>query len=268
MLYFLLDQLKTDTDSLDFQKKINQSSEFQITQVNYECYSTKQDDEKKIFDILGTFNSKYPNGINMCHDKIKKYSDKSKLKYSIIFDIVSIHEYAHLIHYATNQTKFIEGDSGFIDRKHYVEAWSQWCTFKVCKKLDEKIGNADYTAAFEFLIENQSSEYYEYKKYLDWHDDQVKHLFLNPESWIGLLRNEFLIQGIDSWTPELKQTLIDKIECLMKSRPEYIAVALKEIWKKPNFENIKKEINIPNSYIEGGFMEDQNLLSDLGGIGL
>lgn len=173
MLYTLLDliidkTLPKERLNESFRPKINRfckdtisKAEFKVTEICYQCredinrevvieFNFEQNEDlnhplhgikRSLFDVLGSFSSFEPQRINICHDLMLKYSESAKIPYSVVFDLVSVHEYAHMIHYRLNPSKFskTEGEVGFENHKNYVEAWAQWCTYQFCLQMDKDI---------------------------------------------------------------------------------------------------------------------------------
>jgi len=204
MLYYILDFLKDNYT--DFPKE---DPFYQETKIHFNGPFCGKNQECGIFDVLGYFSCKFKDTIFICHDILKKQCVKEKLSYAIVFDIICIHEYAHLIHFHHNPKKFRTFDLGFACDKHsedstvpcydskcdnchkyYVETWAQWLTYKICEKLDNEHESnqlSPYIKTFNFLSKNISSEYLEYKKLLNpfiLEDSDIIKLFLSENGWI------------------------------------------------------------------------------------
>ena len=204
MLYYILDFLK---DNSYFSSV---PSFYEKTMIHFngpDCINNSE--TCGIFDKLGYFSLRSPKTIFICHETLKEYCNEEKLSYAIVYDIICIHEYAHLIHYHHNPNKFKNFDLGFACDKHsedsaapccdsscqnchkyYVETWAQWVTYKICEKLDEEHESNQlppYIKTFNFLSKNISSEYLEYKKLLNPYileDSDIIKLFLSENGWI------------------------------------------------------------------------------------
>jgi hypothetical protein len=219
-----------------------------------------------IFDTLGFFSSRSPKCISMCHELILKHANKLGIPYSVLFDIVSVHEYAHMIHYHFNKTKFKRVEIGFKNRTHYVESWAQWCTHNFCIQIDGKASSL-YCDAFEKLNKGQRSQYQDFKRFNSWCKTALIHLFLNPNGWDGLLCDG-LINDLGkenaNWGDEVRQNLARVIESEMRIHPKSITIKLKNVWGNPKFASIKNLINIPEKFP----MDDLNTLTALNDVGL
>lgn len=210
MLYYILDFLKDNDTGVTYKDTF-----YQKTKIHFNGPFCGKNQECGIFDILGYFSCKFKDTIFICHDILKKHCVKEKLSYAIVFDIICIHEYAHLIHFHHNPKKFRTFDLGFACDKHsedstvpcydskcdnchkyYVETWAQWLTYKICEKLDNEHESnqlSPYIKTFNLLSKNISREYLEYKRLLDLfilNDSDIIKLFLSPDGW--LTDNELL----------------------------------------------------------------------------
>ena len=75
---------------------------FKLTEINYEC-KYKYTDANNIFDVLGFFSTSEPKRISMCHELIRDHAIAMSLPYPILFHIIAVHEYAHMIHFYFNK---------------------------------------------------------------------------------------------------------------------------------------------------------------------
>lgn len=229
-------------------------SDFASTTLTFGCQqnTTNQEpnDADNIFDILGLFSSVSPKCISMCHELILKHANKLEIPYSVLFDIVYVHEYSHMVHYHFNKTKFADGEIGFKDSAHYVESWANWCTYNFCIQIDGDASNL-YCDAFEKLNKGQRSQYHDFKRFNSWCKTAVIHLFLNPHGWNGLLCdgliNDLGKEGVN-WGDELRHELASFIESEMRINPESITIKLKNVWGNPKFALIQDLINIPEKF--------------------
>lgn len=204
MLYYILDFLKETKP--DFYIDLEFYRETKIHYNGKDCKKPQEDGG--IFDKLGYFSTESYDTIFICHDKLKKFCDGQKLSYAIVYDIICIHEYAHLIHYHHNKIKFNLFDFGFAcDKcspnsepynptclncnKFYVETWAEWITYKICKKLDaehETNQFSPYIKTFNFLSKGIPRQYLEYKKLLNLfilNDSDIIKLFLREDGWLA-----------------------------------------------------------------------------------
>lgn len=265
----IYNDLKTQWD-INFSASRISYSDFGSTTLMFECqrYTTSQElnDADNIFDILGLFSSVSPKCISMCHELILKHANKLEIPYAVLFDIVSVHEYSHMVHYHFNKTKFANGEIGFKDSTHYVESWAQWCTYNFCIQIDGNASNL-YCDAFEKLNKGQRSQYHDFKRFNSWCKTALIHLFLNPQGWNGLVCDG-LINDLGkenaNWGLEVRQNLARVIESEMRINPESITIKLKNLWGNEKFVSIKNLINIPETFL----MHDLETLTALNGVGL
>jgi len=204
MLFYILDYLKEYYTDLPIDLSFYKKTEIQFN--GPKCQ--KKGEINGIFDILGYFSSDSPKSIFICHNTLKVFCDAEKLSYAIVYDIICIHEYAHLIHYQQNCEKFNSYDLGFACdqcsklspipyettckncHKYYVETWAQWLTYNICKKLDSEHESnqlSPYIKTFIFLSKGISQEYLEYQKLLNLKELTVKDiikLFLRNGGWL------------------------------------------------------------------------------------
>lgn len=294
MLYYLLDTIKNDSlgseniasgicscgeciENKDLKShwdvnfsasKINYS-DFDSTKLMFKCKrNTSRKDQNvadNIFDTLGFFGSQSPKCISMCHELILKHANKLEIPYSVLFDIISVHEYAHMIHYHFNKSKFKRVEIGFKNITHYVESWAQWCTYNFCVQIDGKASRL-YCDAFEKLSKGQRSQYHDFKRFNGWCKTAVIHLFLNPHGWDGLLWDGLindLGQDNANWSLKVRHYLARVIESEMRINPDSITVKLKNVWGNPKFAAIQELINIPETFLLA-HLELQVALNDVG----
>jgi hypothetical protein len=256
MLYYLLDSLKTPFMYADFAK----------TRVVYGCkvppkgpatkgvYTIELKDggtytvPDNIWDVLGYFTPSKKDTIFLCHTEIEQCANAHKWAYAVLLDIVAIHEYAHMIHFRSNSGKFKKGEVGFLDLKHYVECWANWCTYHVCKSL-----GSPYREVFEQLNKGQSAPYHEWENYGKWDVKEVVGLFLNEKGWIYLLE-EGLISQLSTWP----KTAVDWI--ILNWKDNTGVIALKKSWTDKVFiKDIRDHLNLDK--------EEDQLGSDLNDLG-
>ena len=204
MLYYILDYLKENYTDLPIDLSFYKKTEIHFNGLNCK----KNRDTDGIFDILGYFSSGSPEAIFICHNTLREHCDAEKLSYAIVYDIICIHEYAHLIHYKQNEKKFTTYDLGFACyqcsknssipydttcvncHKYYVETWAQWLTYKICQKLDiehESNQLSPYIKTFNFLSKGVPKQYDEYQKLLNLKEltvSDIIKLFLRNDGWL------------------------------------------------------------------------------------
>ncbi len=264
----IYNDLKTQWD-INFSASRISYSDFGSTTLMFECqrYTTSQElnDADNIFDILGLFSSVSPKCISMCHELILKHANKLEIPYAVLFDIVSVHEYSHMVHYHFNKTKFANGEIGFKDSTHYVESWAQWCTYNFCIQIDGNASNL-YCDAFEKLNKGQRSQYHDFKRFNGWCKTAVIHLFLNPHGWDGLLWDG-LINDLGkenaNWGLEVRRNLALVIESEMVINPDSITTKLVNVWGNLKFALIQDLINIPETFP----LDNLELMVTLKGVG-
>jgi hypothetical protein len=249
-------------------------SEFTVTNIRHECKLAPVDGFD-IIDFLGFFSATEPKSISMCHGLISKNAEILNVSYSILFDLVAVHEYAHMLHFHFNKTKFEAGELGFANQSFYVESWAQWCTYNVCKIIDAENNSTLYTDTFNKLNDGQSEAYHDFKRFQKWNKQSVVHLFLNIDAWDGLvydgLHEELSTE--EQWQ-DVRQAVAENIGAEMTNNPGLIAMKLKKAWCYDSFDSIRELVAIPKSFTEAGkdggysYLEILELCKDLDPIGL
>jgi hypothetical protein len=227
-------------------------SQFTVTNIRHEC-KLEPVNGFDIIDLLGFFSTTEPKSISMCHGLISENAKLFNISYSILFDLVAVHEYAHMMHFHFNKTKFEAGELGFTDRAFYVESWAQWCTYNVCKIIDTENNSTLYTDTFNKLNDGQSEAYHDFKRFQNWNKQSVVHLFLNTDAWDGLVYDGLHeeLASEEQWQ-EVRQAVAKDIEAEMTNNPYLIAIKLKKAWCCNSFDSIKNLVAMPKSFTEAG----------------
>ena len=264
MLYYLIDFISKNTLAKEniangfngsenrFSLSKIDYSQFTVTNIRHECKLAPVDG-LDIIDLLGFFSATEPKSISMCHGLISENAKILNVSYSILFDLVAVHEYAHMLHFHFNKTKFENGEIGFTNQSFYVESWAQWCTYNVCKIIDAENNSSLYTDTFNKLNDGQSEAYQDFKRFQNWNNQSVVHLFLNTDAWNGLvyegLQEELASE--EQWQ-EVRQAVAKNIEAEMTNNPGPIIQKLKKAWCYDSFDSIKNLVTIPKSFTEAG----------------
>jgi hypothetical protein len=285
MLYYLIDFISKNTLAKEkiatefngsedrFSSSKIDYSEFILTNIRHECRLEKEEG-KDIIDLLGFFSATEPKSISMCHELISENAKILNVSYSILFDLVAVHEYAHMLHFHFNKTKFEAGEFGFTNRTFYLESWAQWCTYNVCKMIDAENNSTLYTDTFNKLNDGQSEAYHDFKCFQNWNKQSVVHLFLNTDAWDGLVYDGLHeeLASEEQWQ-DVRQVVAKNIGAEMTNNPGLITMKLKKVWSYDSFDSIKELVAIPNSFKEAGkdvsysYLEILELCKDFDPIG-
>jgi len=173
--------------SSEQEKILNFEGDFRTRQSYYDC--PKNQDDDRLFDILGYFDFNEAQAIFFCDHLISGCAEKYAVSYHSLFSVIALHEYAHLIHFALNPKEFKSGIELFANRTDYVEAWAQYATWKVCEKE-----GGELRATFEALLEGQATEYQIFNEFTKVSHQHLTELFLNPERWCLFAGEDWFIE--------------------------------------------------------------------------
>jgi hypothetical protein len=226
--------------------------------------------QKGILDLFGWFDPKSPDSVFMCHKGIMAWALKSGVPFQYVWDVICIHELAHLIHHRMNPEQFNDGHPLFPSRADYVEGWAQYCTWIVVQKL-----GGWHEIAFNRLVQGQPAEYHYYKLFVHHRDGYSKasvvKLFFCKYGWIETLNKSFPDVDKTRWVPtNYRSLLIDHLKgCCADDGPKVVVLKLGALG---NFRGEDKENpNLGGTILEAlrefGLTEEGELAQDLNALG-
>jgi hypothetical protein len=177
-----------------------------IDQFKDSGYKGPHGSPRGIMDLLGWYNPEFPDSVFMCHKNIMAWALKSGVPFHCVWDVVCIHELAHLIHHRVNPDQFQAGHPLFPSRADFVEGWAQYCTWIVVQAL-----GGWHETAFNRLVQGQPAEYHYYKLFVHHRDKASKasvvKLFFCEYGWIEAFNSSFAVSlpagsnELEAWIP-------------------------------------------------------------------